>query len=86
MDAKNLIGGMLIGATLGVTLGVLYAPTSGKQTRKNIASKSNELMKDVKKQIKSSVDTIRSQYNNGVDKTAKRSKQAIGNLSEHAKI
>ena len=86
MEAKNLIGGMLIGTTIGVAIGLLFAPTSGKQTRKKIASKSNGLIKDFKKSIESSVGTLRDQYNSGVDHTAKRGKEVLSNISEHAKI
>ena len=86
METKKLIGGILIGATVGVAVGLLFAPASGKQTRKKIASKSDGLMKDVRKSIKSSVGSLRDKYNNGVDHTAKRSKEVISNISEHAKI
>ncbi|MBK7652391.1 MAG: YtxH domain-containing protein [Flammeovirgaceae bacterium] len=37
MEAKNLVGGLLAGAAIGVAVGVLLAPRSGEQTRKNHA-------------------------------------------------
>lgn len=86
MEAKNLIGGMLVGTAIGVAVGILFAPTSGKQTRKKIVSKSNDLITDLKKTIESSIDSLRSQYNNGVDHTTKRSKEVISKIGEQAKV
>ena len=40
METKNLIGGLLAGAAIGVAVGILLAPRSGQQTRKKISKES----------------------------------------------
>lgn len=86
MEAKNLIGGMLVGTAIGVAVGVLFAPTSGKQARKKIVGRSNDVISDLKKTLQSTLDSLRSEYNNGVDHTTKRSKEVISKIGQQAKV
>ena len=39
--------GLILGGIIGSVLGILYAPDSGKRTRKKIQRKSDELVDDV---------------------------------------
>ena len=48
MGKKNGLGKFLAGAAIGVGLGVLFAPKSGAETRKDLAKKFDELMVKVK--------------------------------------
>jgi gas vesicle protein len=41
MNAKNLIGGLLAGAAVGVAIGILLAPGSGKETKAKLTKGSN---------------------------------------------
>jgi gas vesicle protein len=41
--SKKLITGVIIGAAVGAALGILFAPESGKDTRKKIAKKGSDL-------------------------------------------
>ena len=86
METKNLIGGLLAGAAIGVAVGILLAPRSGQQTRKKISKESKHLMGDLKHTLGDSVDSLKSQYNRGIDELVKRSKGAIANASDHVKI
>ena len=44
-------GGFLFGALVGVGIGVLFAPKSGKETRKELKEKFDELVKKVKEMV-----------------------------------
>jgi gas vesicle protein len=45
---KGIGIGLLIGAAVGATLGILYAPRSGKETRTIIRDKAGNMVKSVK--------------------------------------
>lgn len=48
--------GLLLGAVIGSIVGVLYAPDSGKRTRKRIQRKSDEILDDAVSYAKQSRD------------------------------
>jgi len=47
-DGGKILLGMFAGAAAGVIAGILLAPASGKETRDNLVSKSEELLESVK--------------------------------------
>lgn len=51
-NGKLIVGGLLIGALVGATVGVLFAPHKGTKTRKNIASNVKNSAKKLKKEMK----------------------------------
>lgn len=55
--------GLLAGAAIGTTLGILFAPRSGKETRKVIKQRA----KKAKKDIAEMVDKVRSKAGAGMD-------------------
>lgn len=70
-DKKGL-GKFLVGAGIGVGLGVLFAPKSGKETRRDLKVKMDNLMekaknikaKDVKEKIEKKVNEIKEDLKN----------------------
>ena len=48
--------GLLLGAVIGSVVGILYAPDSGKRTRKRIQRKSDEILDDAVNYAKKSRD------------------------------
>ena len=40
----GLVNGLLIGGLIGVAIGILFAPKSGKETRQDIANKADEFL------------------------------------------
>ena len=48
MSKKSGFGKLLAGVGIGVGLGLLFAPQSGEQTRKDIKKKADELIKQLK--------------------------------------
>jgi gas vesicle protein len=86
MNARNLIGGFLAGAALGVAAGLLMAPYSGAKARRKIMRGSQKIKKNVIDYVENSLDGIRSQFNDKIDKIAKRSKDTINHASEKVKM
>gem|GEM_PF-548411 len=86
MEAKNLIGGLLVGAAVGITAGLLLAPRSGERTKKKLMKGSVKLKKDVVSYIDGSLEDLRSQFNDKIDKLARRSKETINHVSDRVKV
>lgn len=57
--AKDVATGAAIGTALGAVTGLLFAPKSGKETRKDIADKSKEVADNVKHTIEDSVEVTK---------------------------
>lgn len=85
MDAKNLIGGLLAGAAIGVAIGILLAPKSGAETREDISKGSRKLTDNLKGTMEDSLGLMKEKFNNGVDEAAKRSKDALSNANDRMK-
>ena len=62
-DTMKVIGALVIGAAVGATLGVLFAPHEGTETRKNIAGSARKLTKNFEKKVKDEVKMIKDKAN-----------------------
>ena len=86
MDAKKVIGGLLVGAAIGVAAGLLLAPYSGAKTRRKIARGSMKVKKNVVDYVEDSLDGIRTQFNDKIDTIARRGKETINGVTEKVKM
>ena len=62
MKNSKVLAGILTGITAGVLLGILFAPHSGKRTRRQIALKGNGVKDDVKGKFDQILNTINNKY------------------------
>ena len=101
MEKKSGFGKFLAGAAIGVGLGVLFAPKSGKETRKDLKEMFDELVRkakdididEVRENIENKVEEIKAELadldKEKVLKIAKKKAQEIGqkanDLVEYAK-
>lgn len=74
---KSLIGGVLIGGAIGVVAGLLLAPQSGQQLRKKIARRTRDIKDDMVDSVSETIDTVRTQFNDKVNKLAANGKAAL---------
>ncbi|HMJ71619.1 MAG TPA: YtxH domain-containing protein [Cyclobacteriaceae bacterium] len=86
MNARNLIGGFIAGAALGVAAGLLMAPYSGEKSRRKIMRGSAKIKKNVVNYVEQSLDSIRTQVNDKIDRLAKAGKDTLNHASEKVKI
>jgi gas vesicle protein len=86
MEAKNLIGGLLVGAAVGITAGLLLAPRSGEKTKRKLMKGSMKLKRDVVNYVDGSVEDLRSQFNQKIDQLARRGKESINHVSDLVKV
>lgn len=58
MNAGKLILGILTGAAIGATLGVLYAPGKGSKTRKKISAQKDAYVTAMEDKYNKFIDTV----------------------------
>ena len=56
MNAGKLLTAVLLGAAAGATLGILFAPDKGSETRKKISDKGSDLKDKFRKKMNALVD------------------------------
>ena len=73
MKNSKVVAGMLTGVAAGVLLGILFAPHSGKRTRRQITLKSNDVADDVKGKF----DQMLSAFNNKYETVLKEATNIV---------
>lgn len=62
METSNTIGkqivGLLVGAAIGTTLGVLFAPNKGSRTRGRLSTRARYIARDVKRKFTDEVNMM----------------------------
>ena len=82
----KVIGGICLGAIAGTIAGVLLAPASGRETRKQIKNKTNTMAAEIKDSVSDYLDHVLHGYNKKVDTVAKNGKHAIDQVKETMKV
>jgi gas vesicle protein len=62
MDSEKVLLGFLAGVAVGATLGILFAPDKGSNTRKKIASKSNEYADELGEKFNELVESMNNKF------------------------
>lgn len=60
----KIIASVILGVTIGSVLGILFAPDSGRSTRKKILGKKDELAQAVREQFNDLMDSVKSGVDN----------------------
>lgn len=82
----KVIGGICLGAIAGTVAGILLAPSSGRETRKQIRAKAQEMTDEIKSSVSDYVDQMLSNYNKKVDTYAENGKHAIDSMKKTIKV
>ena len=83
-ETKKLIGGFLLGGTIGAFLAILYAPKSGKEIRKDISKRVRIIKNDAIDLIDNTIKDVKEFADSIKEKTEDIIKQGV-NISEKAK-
>ncbi|HEY5919815.1 MAG TPA: YtxH domain-containing protein [Chryseolinea sp.] len=84
--SQKVIGGLVAATAIGVAIGLLLAPSSGKNTRKKLIDGSMKLKDDVMSSVDASIDALRKQLSAKIDQLAKGSKDVVSQASDKIKM
>lgn len=85
-NQQNLIGGLIAGTLLGITVGILLAPSSGEKTRKKIIDGTVGLKDDLMVAVNESIEGLRKQFTTKIDQLARSGKEIVNHASEKTKV
>lgn len=88
----DLLKGLIIGGLIGAVLGILYAPKSGKETREDIARKTEDILEKAKEEYEKTVAKSKMAYESAIKRlqelelSAKEKVEEVeGKVTEFAK-
>jgi gas vesicle protein len=70
MAAEDWIKGLVVGGLIGVVLGILYAPKSGKETREDLGRMADEMCEKTKLQYEQARGKIEGMASSGKESYA----------------
>jgi len=68
MKTTDFLKGVLIGGLIGAAAGILFAPKSGKETREDIARKTDEIIKKAKEEYEVALEKSKNAYETAIRK------------------
>lgn len=81
-DSGKVVLGLLAGIAIGATLGILFAPDKGTETRRKLAEKAEGMEEDLEKQfnefmneMKKKLATVKEQVEEGIAEEQKKTAQ-----------
>ena len=83
MNTKaKVLGGILLGAALGIVTGILVAPQSGKKTRKKILMRSKEWSNQMKDKANAHINEAKETYNNKLSRITKKGHSFVNDMAD----
>lgn len=87
MNAGKIFLGVLAGVAAGATLGILFAPDKGSNTRHKISKKGNDYVNGIGEKFNDFVDSVSNKYDKAKDEVAHLVKKGEAKMEEvHVKL
>ncbi len=64
----KMIGALLVGAAIGGTLGILFAPNKGSETRRKIAGKADDFTRSLKDKFNALLEEAKHEFETAREK------------------
>ncbi|MBC7864688.1 MAG: YtxH domain-containing protein [Bacteroidia bacterium] len=66
-NSGKIIGALLLGAVVGVSMGILFAPDKGSETRKKMFNGAKDLADNLKEKIREGAEKMKEHNENSMD-------------------
>ena len=80
----DLVKALVIGGRIGAGLGILFAPKSGKETREDIARKTDELLARVGEEFEKEDGRGRLAFEGAIDRVKQAEEKAVEKITDLA--
>jgi gas vesicle protein len=61
-NAAKIVGAMFLGAAIGTSLGILFAPDKGSRTRRKLMVSGEDLTNDMKDKFEDFLDDVKKEF------------------------
>jgi gas vesicle protein len=78
----DLVKALVIGGLIGAGLGILFAPKSGRETREDLARKTDELLARVGEEFEKEDGRGRLAYEGAIDRLKKAEEKAVEKITD----
>ena len=88
-DSGKVFLGLLAGVAIGATLGILFAPDKGEETRKKIATGKADLEGDLEERFDDFLEDLKERFSEVKDEAATKArdvKKNVDNGAMHANV
>lgn len=85
-DAVKFLAGFSLGVFAGMVGGVLYAPASGKKTRRRIRTEADNLKDDLQDLSKEELKHLKKIINESVDEYTAKGKKSLDDIKSKVRI
>lgn len=82
-NTATVLAGILAGAAAGLVLGVLFAPEEGKETRRKLKAKANDLKDQALDEYEKVSEKVKSEYGSLSEKAKENIDKVISNVKEN---
>ncbi len=79
---EGFVKGIILGGLIGAALGILYAPQSGRRTRRDIGDKAEELLADAREEYEAALKKTGKAYDAAVKQLKHLESSAKGKVGE----
>ena len=86
MDTKTFVSGLLAGSLFGIAVGIVLASSTSGETKEKLIKGAKKITDSLGDTVNETIEGVKEQFNEGVERAAGKGKEAIKTYGERAKL